>query len=198
MRIVIPISLLFSLGGTVANAALIDNGATTIDTVSGLTWLDLTETQGLVPSDILTNVGGFLSAGWQVATGDQVNALFEQFGVPFPGFDAHLFADTTVTDQMIGLLGQTSVPATDGAFGQGWSTNGGDIFSAPFYFSDPVGPSYTIGSSNIYSVERRETIGVFLVQDSGSIVSSPTTVALMFSALFLLYQTRYRYSFVSL
>ena len=48
----------------------IDNGYTTIDTTSGLEWLDLTLTQGVSAQDVLNGFGGYVDAGWTFATAE--------------------------------------------------------------------------------------------------------------------------------
>lgn len=59
-----------------AQAGLIDNGLTTIDDVSGLEWLDLTETAGLSIADVEAGAGGFIADGWSVANLNQICSLF--------------------------------------------------------------------------------------------------------------------------
>jgi len=66
---------------TTVNAAIIDNDTYTTDTVSGLDWLDLTETTNMSYNDIATqlNVGGALE-GWRYATESEIIGFFDAFG----------------------------------------------------------------------------------------------------------------------
>ena len=64
-----------------ANAAIVDNGTYTTDTVSGLDWLDLTETRGLSYDYISSKSGvGQDFEGWRYATGIEVSGFFDAFG----------------------------------------------------------------------------------------------------------------------
>src|SRR5210317_2042170 len=65
--------LFLSLG---AQAGLIDQGITTLDDVSGLEWLDLTETLDLSVASIQSGAGGFLAAGWSVAGLSEICSLY--------------------------------------------------------------------------------------------------------------------------
>ncbi len=60
------------------HAELVDNGAYTTDTVSGLDWLDLSETSGIAWSEALVE-----KSGWRHATLTEVTGLFEQAFVEF-------------------------------------------------------------------------------------------------------------------
>jgi len=164
------LSLILAQGAT---AALIDNGDITLDTSSGLSWLDLTESVGFTPSRVLAGDGGFLEDGWSIATGAQVDYLFEQAGAPFPGSAAHFYADSTIPDLLISLLGRTSLNA--GESGQGWADNGGGVFSLPAYAIEIQATTlyYTLGSDNVVPgfsgfsgppTNPFQTIGVFLVK----------------------------------
>ena len=58
-----------------AIAALIDRGDSTLDTSSGLEWLDATKTAGLSYSQVVAGSGGWLTSGWRYATGAELNTL---------------------------------------------------------------------------------------------------------------------------
>ncbi|MCW9013131.1 MAG: hypothetical protein OQL06_05050 [Gammaproteobacteria bacterium] len=64
------------------HAELIDKQKYTVDTATGLDWLDLTETQGLSYSEVSAQLeqGGQL-AGWSYATQQQLNELFKNAGL---------------------------------------------------------------------------------------------------------------------
>jgi choice-of-anchor C domain-containing protein len=58
------------------------DGLITRDPVAGLEWLDLTETIGLTPEQVMDPAGPWRQAGWQLATPRQICALFEHAGIP--------------------------------------------------------------------------------------------------------------------
>lgn len=60
-----------------AHAAIIDHGTYTTDTVSGLDWLDLTETVNMSYDDVIAD--GTLS-GWRHASQVEVSGFFDAFG----------------------------------------------------------------------------------------------------------------------
>jgi hypothetical protein len=63
------LAALFLMSPFAANAALIDLGDSTVDTASGLEWLDLTLTTYQSYEDIALNgYGGYAAAGWVHAT----------------------------------------------------------------------------------------------------------------------------------
>lgn len=66
---------------TSANSALIDNNTFTTDTVSGLDWLDLTETSNRSYTDINAqlSVGGEFD-GWRYASFADVTGFLDSFG----------------------------------------------------------------------------------------------------------------------
>ena len=67
---------------TSVNAALIDNGTYTTDTISGLDWLDLTETNGFSYDDVSGQLSsGDVYDGWRYATVAEAENLFLQFGL---------------------------------------------------------------------------------------------------------------------
>jgi CxxC motif-containing protein (DUF1111 family)/beta-glucanase (GH16 family)/predicted lipoprotein with Yx(FWY)xxD motif len=67
-------------GCVASTMTLIDNGDTTIDTSSGLEWLDLTLTQGVSAQDLLAGFGGYITDGWAFATVEEVCALIAALG----------------------------------------------------------------------------------------------------------------------
>ena len=54
----------------------------TVDTETGLEWLDLTETVGLSYAQVEAGAGGFVADGWRHATVHEVCDLFERYLVP--------------------------------------------------------------------------------------------------------------------
>ena len=155
------------------NAALIDNGDTTTDTDTGLIWLDLTETIGLSVHDFLADTGGYLSSGWSLALGSQVDTLFVNAGAPDP-------SDAAVIDLLLSLLGQTG--ENDGAFGQGFADNGSGTFSLPLYWAWNNRPAINGSENCCYPPERAEVwLGLYLVMPT--VIPLPAAVWLFGSGL---------------
>ncbi|MGI9309123.1 MAG: hypothetical protein ACR2P6_07665, partial [Gammaproteobacteria bacterium] len=91
--------------GSAAHAAIVDNGGFTTDTVSGLDWLDLTETTSMT---ILDAEAAFSGNGWRLATGAEVHDLFDQLYVGF--YDNFSYGGSSGGSATDGNLG----PAYDG------------------------------------------------------------------------------------
>ena len=63
------------------NAELMDNGKYTLDTKTGLDWLDLTETKGMSYSFVLSQFkSGGQFEGWEFATREQLNVFLSDAG----------------------------------------------------------------------------------------------------------------------
>lgn len=73
MRPAIAVILGFCTLG--AHAVLIDLGDTTLDSRTGLQWLDVTESQGFSYNQIVSGAGGFIADGWRFATGNELRDL---------------------------------------------------------------------------------------------------------------------------
>jgi len=170
--------LTFSLWVGSANATLIDNSDTTADTITGLKWLDLTETLGMSVQNIWDDVGGLFSAGWSVATSTQVDELFAHAGVPAPASGLNVYTDSTLTDYMRSLFGTTGYLAGDAPYGLALADNGGNRASLPYYLSQSR-ESRTVGSSEccVLYTDAANDAGVWLVMPSE--VPIPSTVALV-------------------
>jgi hypothetical protein len=72
MRLIIT-AIIASIFLAPAQAAFIDNGIFTTDTVSGLDWLDLSVTENMTMVDALST-----NSGWQFATNAEVEDIFWQ------------------------------------------------------------------------------------------------------------------------
>ena len=71
----------------------------TLDSTTGLEWLDVYETRGLSYNDVaISDIGGFISLGFRHATIDEVLALYGEFGI---------------TDLSFGLSAANFLPALD-------------------------------------------------------------------------------------
>jgi hypothetical protein len=92
--LIVPIGLAL-LGAVPSDATLIavdllapGDARATRDTVSGLDWLDATETIGLTYDDVAAGAGGWAGDGWRPATTSEVCGLLAQDGAapgPCPG-----------------------------------------------------------------------------------------------------------------
>jgi hypothetical protein len=171
--------LAFSLWVGSVNATLIDNGDTTVDPITGLTWLDLTESLGMSVQDVWDDVGGFLSAGWSVASSAQVDELFAHAGVPAPSSELNLYKDSAITDYMLGLFGITGYLAVDEPFGVGLADNGGNRATVPYYMTRQIEESRTAGSSEccVLYTDASDEAGVWLIMPAK--VPVPSSIALV-------------------
>ena len=104
---------------TPASAALVDFGNRTLDTSTGLEWLDLTASSGRSASYVAGQFGsGGVFEGYRFATGAEVQAFFASAGVSLGTSEAN-FAPSSV---LLGLIGVTqslvfSFGTYDAAFG---------------------------------------------------------------------------------
>jgi hypothetical protein len=163
-----------------STSALIDNGYTTIDTVSGLEWLDLTFTQGVSAQDVLAGYGGYIEAGWTFADVEEVCALFGAFGDDTTNCTSGAVAmqlDPSNATRLASLLGNTAATGR-GAYGM---FNNIDSFPDNFGIGciNDTATSCTMGggSSWLTQIEwasEYTTVGSFLIRDF--IEPPPTTL----------------------
>jgi hypothetical protein len=187
--------LVVALSASSANAALIDQGDITVDTGTGLKWLDLTETLDLSIQDIRDGFGGFLDDGWSVATSSQVDQLFSNAGATAPASDLHFYPDATITDNMLDLFGITGFltgspyggvlpgPIYDQApYGLGLADNENGMASLPIFISQGA-DSATAGSSEccVLYTDSGPDAGVWLTMTTE--VPLPSSLALVGVAL---------------
>jgi len=156
----------WALAGT-SHADLLDRGATTLDTESGLEWLDVTETLGVSALDIVVGgYGGLMADGWMHATVEQIDELFTHAGIPLPHNGGQSPAGFAGADLLIRLLG-ASGSSSSGFFIQAFS----GTFVVPGVRNTPVvitafgsiGGADLLGASVPSSV-RNPTIGNYLVR----------------------------------
>ena len=197
------LALLFALlVGSRAAAELVEidlvtpgDGLVTRDTVTGLDWLDLTETTLLSYTDVVTGAGGYTAAGWRHATGDEVCALFanELAPVPCPDGNAAVFSQFT---QVVSLLGVTWVLNEGpghfayyaiGAYDDG-DAGDGLVGNGSFAWGEVTGvPRTEVGvhDDQINASEAASNRGNFLVRSSPVPVPSLSAAALALLALTL-------------
>ena len=114
MKFLPLILCLLNFGTTSAFASFIDNTSYTSDTVSGLDWLDVTETVGLSATEVAAQfaIGGDYES-WHYATGGELNTLiFNYTGSVTNGFEVTEQPGHRI-DGLIGLLGSTEISTSD-------------------------------------------------------------------------------------
>lgn len=93
------------------------DGLLTRDSATFLEWLDLTETTNISRIDILSDVGGWISLGFRLATRAEVNTLWADHG--FPVIDgSYQAANDPFYASFVALVGETlSNGSVEGAVG---------------------------------------------------------------------------------
>lgn len=114
MKFVLLILCLLNFGITSAFASLIDNNSYTSDAVSGLDWLDVTETVGLSAREVYAQmeVGGDYE-GWHYATGDELNTLIFNYTGSMTNLNSQTDQPDHQIDGLISLLGATETLTSD-------------------------------------------------------------------------------------
>ena len=112
------LALVVLLSPMAANADLIDAGGSTIDTLTGLEWLDLTSTVGMTVANALA---AFEGDGYQYANDSEIATLLASFGITY-GFNPGTYFDLGATlaqrEFFVGLFGATTgVGAAEMSFG---------------------------------------------------------------------------------
>jgi len=167
-----------------ANAVLIEglcdataDSTVTCDTDTGLEWLDLTETLGLTANQFLADVGGWISQGWDLAFGTDVEVLFADAG--FTDLNVASPALLAAAQLMLDLFGTTGV-ANAGPFGEGFAFESPTLVSGPFYqVAGTIG--FANGSANCcFDYDFVNTrIGIWANRIGAVAVPEPGTLALL-------------------
>ncbi|MEQ9407602.1 MAG: PEP-CTERM sorting domain-containing protein [Fuerstiella sp.] len=176
--------LITSCVGPSAHAGFIEvdlfssgDGLVTLDTNTGLEWLDVTATVGLSVNDVLGGTGGWTALGFRYAGSDELEQLFLSSApgstVSFYAFTANNFAGASLLVDLLGnSLDSPVFPGSQGYVDPGTS----DLFSegtahASFYqvrISDSTGRFHpTQGSFSL--ADSSATIGSFLVRDVSAV-----------------------------
>ena len=121
------VGMMLAFGTMAANADLIEqdfissgDGLITLDTGTGLKWLDVTETKGLSVDEILAGSGGWLTSGFRYASFAEVQTLANNAGVDtFTGRNIRLTENVPGVSLLISLFGnsETSDPAVEASRG---------------------------------------------------------------------------------
>jgi hypothetical protein len=95
---------------TSANATLMDQGQTTLDTATNLQWLDLTETTGQSFNDVFVGgFGNFIANGYRYANTTEIHTLFTNAGiVDFTGGNIANPDQYQAAKLLVGLFGITA------------------------------------------------------------------------------------------
>ncbi|MET0052423.1 MAG: hypothetical protein ABW095_15285 [Candidatus Thiodiazotropha sp.] len=189
---------LFTLGH--AEAAIIDQGVTTLDTDTGLTWLDVDQTYRW-SYDAVTSylAGGGTFAGssdWRYATIDEVSGLIGNFGlaeVPESGYGTPAVRDDVLMENMVSLLGPTQYTSQPNGSIRSEVRGVVDYLRFPgtsmesrwatLLVYDNAFNSYILHQDSSFSSSSTSSVGNFLVSGSISAVPVPAALPLFASAL---------------
>src|SRR5450756_2195430 len=143
----------------------------TIDTTTGLTWLDLTASAGLSYQQVLTaTLPGGIFSGFRYATGPEVISLYTDAGIPGVGYYS---ASNPAITSFISLVGATSSqdghPETFGISGTSDGSGSQFVPGIDFFYNTGV-PTYQVtgipgqGGDLSYGVTTSfPTVGSWLV-----------------------------------
>ena len=190
----VGLAMMAALGDTRAHAILIDSGISTIDTATGLEWLDLPQTSGVRYNDVAAGFGGFIPIdGYQYATVSQVSTLFTNAGFNFQAGSSRP-VDASAVALLLDLLGCTGSCLTNSPFGEGMMDL--DVFSPTqaglsFYLANVLtGGDFTTAVTGASRTDiccfaktaANAAIGSFLIRPA----PEPSTLALFATGLALL------------
>lgn len=135
------------------------------DTVTGLTWLDLTETSGQAYGAINARLGSDLS-GWRLPTTSEIGALFAAAfaGVPSSsefdaGGNAPWLAQIDAWNALFGTVNGKS---------SGWYQDAGTLKIIETYQNVIYGPDYQYNYEG-YRHSGHHEVGIFLVKDVANV-----------------------------
>lgn len=161
----------------------------TQDTATGLEWLDITHTVGLSVNNVLGGAGGFLVAGFSIATVAQQNTLWGNAGIVPNSVDIANRGPAITLLSLIGCTASTTGLCNPVAVSaEEWSQNG-IVASGLDYLLRAVvvrpfdkGGTFSIGTA---SPDQSGTNGVFLVRET-TVVPLPAAFSLFAGGLGLL------------
>ncbi|WP_417724681.1 VPLPA-CTERM sorting domain-containing protein [Salipiger sp.] len=157
--------LALTAGGASAST-LIDRGLETWDPLSGLAWLDLTETEGDSAIEAVTD-----HAAYRVATQDEVMSLFANADLPV--FSVRSATLNAAAEALISLLGRTVDGVSSYAVQGQVLGHGGTYYNDPFVAmrdADTATPEAQIytglnASGWLAPTSGISGVGVFLVRE---------------------------------
>jgi PEP-CTERM motif-containing protein len=199
--ICVALAASLSVAATEASAALVSENSSygtntlTLDTSTGLEWLDLTLTQNMSINQVSGQLGaGQQFAGFQYAHATDLHTLILDGGASAePLFFSMAASNITAVTNLISLFGQTFTENSSGqgTFGsQGWTAEHGklgpdDAETAQFWIQQNIGgcpcasalASGFAQSSSLDFADPR--FGSFLIRPFTATVPEPSTWAMM-------------------
>ena len=177
-----------TLGASDASAAsiLIDNGATTYDPGTHLSWLDLTATAGQSYDAVTGGFGGYLADGWRYANRAELGQLFSDAGGVGPFDNSYTPQNYAAASNLLYLLG---ILAKDFPFGTstGLLSNSGSFPGSQTigYISLWVftGGALDTDVGSFAGYYSRLSTGSFLVKADVATTPIPATLPLFAAAL---------------
>lgn len=160
-----------TLHPTAAPAMLIDQGLTTLDTLTGLQWLDMSQSVGLSAESIVngTDPGTLRSQGWGLASVSQITTLLQGAGMTAPFNGTLSPGNYSGASSIIALLGKTG--ATNIDFIQAFSADAGVLgrLNTPALLASSSGCAGCVGGADVPGpavppAVQNPTIGSWLVR----------------------------------
>ena len=125
--------LALSLISSAAHGALVEHdlytagdNLITLDTKTGIQWLDLTATTNLSYNDILADAGGWISSGWRHATIGEIDSLYSAFGLENRKYSPPNRNEIDMFTDLFSLLGETA-PDENETYRNSYGLVGGDF-----------------------------------------------------------------------
>lgn len=171
----------------ISQAALVDHGSFTVDTVTNLQWLDVDLSRGLSFDQILGGAGGWATAGYRYATTQEVVSLLTAYVNPQEGLSQT--GHYSEASEFVSLFGATAVFPAFGveriyAMYDDQTDNGSvgraDIFVTTTGIGSGVG-SWEASDNYQTTWFGIESIGSFLV--TVSTVPEPATYTILLAGL---------------
>ena len=113
------------------------DGLLTVDTDSGLEWLDLDQSAGLSFNQIMSGTGGWLDQGFRIATFDEARFLFDNSGLMFTTYGGTSHQNKENMTELLSLLGVELNPQTGTSYFHGFTEDFDPVFPGThrmFYF----------------------------------------------------------------
>jgi hypothetical protein len=149
MKKLFAAALLFTCG--LANATLVTSGDQVIDTDTGHSWFQVTETMGYTYNQMLAQFStpGSRYFGYQYGTGDEWATLMHDGGyslaIPFESYDGQDENSYAAEQYITNLFGLTSSPSNQDQYRtDGWVTFAGANDNIGLAYLVDVGDPYTI------------------------------------------------------
>jgi hypothetical protein len=167
LRSIVSIALI--LGNSYVSAAIVDNDKFTTDTISGLDWMDVTETSGLSFDEVSVQLGiGGAYEGWRYATDIEFNTLVGNYTSKIITEFGFVNQEPNLIDGLVILLGST--------LDTFYVKNYGKTFDAYYGFTEGEGVDRTFGIINDTKDNSVQWLAIILDND-GILVEADYTMA---------------------